>query len=398
MVLFKKGKKQNKTTNKKKVKTKPSKFKELHLKFKRWQEMEKEKKELKKQDINYSIKPKGYFARKFGVITFWTLFSFMFLVVAITLFSGNDEATADENLQVKVNPSSTPEAIQFAENFLADYFTWQVSEVGRQERTQTMLKYMSEDLRGHAALDIKNMEWNSVFKGADLKRITEKGENLAYITFLVDFEFTKIGAGNDSEGNPEVQRLKKYIDVPVAFDGHSYGVYELPKFTYIYEDETTVKQVKTTERLEQADVTISEKIKEFLPTFFKTYAEDEKDKLNYMIKNENVTDGLNGTMNFDKINSLQAFKGNAENEFIVFTEVIFIEPETQASFIVNHQLELTLEEDRLLVSGMNNQKNKGVISNIENKGNDEIEEDLTNDDTNDNPKDTSDEQSEQEEQ
>lgn len=351
---IKKGEKKTKLIKNKR----PSFFRQIVAKFKRWQEIEQEKKELKK-DINYSIKPKGYFARQIGVISFWVLFSFMFLVVVVTLFSGNDEATANEELKFEINQATTPEAIQFAENFLKDYFTWNLSENASETRKATMMKYVAKDLVGNSGLDIRNKEWNSSFKKSEVKRITEKGKNLAYITFLVEFDFTKFQTSKD--GKQEVKQLKKYIDVPIAYDGYSFGVYELPKFTYIYEDQTTVSGVKT-EPLEQADVGILEKIKSFLPTFFRTYAEDEKDKLNFMLLDEKVTDGLNGTMIFDSINSLQAFKGKEENKFIIFTEITLIEPETNTPFIVNHQLELTLEQNRLLVSGMNDYEDKGVIS------------------------------------
>lgn len=358
-------KKKKKVSSPKKITKdkKPTKLKEIRLKFKKWQEMEKEKKELKKQDINNSIKPKGYVARKTGVVSFWVLFSFMFLVVVVTMFSGDSKATADKTVEVEENYATSPEAIQFAENFLEDYFTWTETEENKEVRKQKMMKYVAEELRDHRALDIRSNEWNSVFKSAELKKITEKGDNLAYITFLVNFEFEKVKQ-DKKDKKPEVKQLQKYISVPVAYDKHSFGIYELPKFTYIYEDETTLDKVQYP-KLEQADVEVVERIREFLPTFFKTYAEDEKEKLNYMIKNENVTNGLNGTMQFESIESLQAFNGKKKNHYIVYTEIKLIEPETNIPFFATHQLEIMQQEDRLIVSGMNNQEIKGVVSTIE---------------------------------
>lgn len=372
--MKKKNRLKKKNVPKKATNKKPSrlqlKIKEFQIKLKKWQEEEREKKELKKQEVNRSVKPKGFLARRFGVITFWVLFSFMFLVVTVTIFSSGDKATADQEFEVELNQSTTPEAIQFAENFLKEYFTWTISEEGRESRQQNMVKYVAEELRGHSSfdLDIKNTHWNSKYIKSEIKEIEEKGENLAYLTFLVDFEFTKTQL-NEGEEQPETKYLQKYIEVPVAYDGYSYGIYELPKFTFINESETTVKSVEM-ERLEQADVTISGKIKEFLPTFFKTYAEDEKEKLDYMLKNPDITEGLNGTMLFDSINNIQAFnkdKSNLEDEikeFIVFVEVKLIEPETQMAFLINHQLELVYEDDRLLVSGMNNHQYEGVVTTV----------------------------------
>lgn len=367
--MFKRGSKK-KANQKKKTASKTSlKIKELQLKFKRWQEQEKERKELKRQELNQSVKPKGYVARKTGVVIFWALFGFMFLVVTITLFSGDDNASADQTFDVVQNEATTPEAIQFAENFLKDYFTWTASEEGQEKRIGIMAKYLAESLRGHKALDIQNLEWNSTFKKAELKDITEKGENLAHITFLVDFEFQQKSDKENKDKEQESKHLQKYIQVPVAYDGYSFGVYELPKFTYINEDETTVKEVKT-ERLEQSNVSVADKIKEFLPTFFKAYAEDEQEKLNYMLKEDNSVQSLDGSMIFEDIENLQVFNGKAENQYLVFAEIRFREPETNVVFFVTHQLELIQEDQRFLLLGMDNFDEKGVISSIneESKG------------------------------
>ncbi|WP_205601841.1 conjugal transfer protein [Gracilibacillus thailandensis] len=365
-------KKNKKKALKKNTPKKISTFKRYYLKFQKWQEGEKEKKEMKKRDINYSVKPKGYFARKIGVIFFWSLFLFMFLVVIVTLFSGGDDSNADELLQVENNQATSPEAIQFAENFLKDYFTWTATNDGKDQRKELMIKYVAEGIRNHSGLSIPNMDWNSTFKNAELKRITEKGTNLAYLTFLVEYEYVEVKEDKKKD-KPEKKKIQKYIDVPIAFDGHSYGVYELPKFSYVYEDETTVKEVKY-DRMNQAESEATNSIQEFLPTFFKTYAEDEKDKLNFMITDDNVTDGLNGTMRFDKVENSKIYKGQADNQFIVFAEVKLIDPETETKFNVTHQLELVKQEDRFLVSGMNNYDNKGVISSIEDDSNDSSEE------------------------
>jgi hypothetical protein len=376
---FMKYKVKKKKVTKNEMDKKPSKLKKLQILFKNWLEEEKQKNEIRKQEINRSVKPKGFLARKLGIITFWILFLFMFLVIIVTIFSGNDEVTAGKDIEIEINQATTPEAIQFAENFLKDYFTWTLSEEGQEKREQAMVKYVAEELRDHSsfALDLKNMTWNSKYIKSEIKNIEEKGEHLAYLTFLVEFEFTKASEGKDQ---PETKRLQKYIDVPVAHDGYSYGIFDLPKFTFLNEDETTIKSVGM-ERLDQADVSIANKINEFLPTFFKTYAEDEKEKLDYMLKNPDITEGLNGTMLFDSITNIQAFnKEKNENEiteFIVFVEVKLIEPETKMPFLVNHQLELVIEDDRLLVSGMNNHEYKEVITNSAEKfSNDETVDSL----------------------
>lgn len=321
--------------------------------FKRISEIEKEKKERIKKAKRSSVKPKGFFARKFGVITFWVLFGFMFLTVVITIFSGNGEANANKTVvEVKENYAISPEAIQYARNFTKEYFTWEVSDEGKNNRKEIMTKYLAEGLDPYAGLLFEKMEWNATFKDAEIKKVEEKGDNLSHITFLVKFELTK---------GKEKKQTSKYFVVPVAYDGKTFGIYELPKFTYIYED-TTLKKV-VSEKLKQAEVNDSKKIKEFLPTFFRSYSEDTKDKLNYILSNEKVTDGLNKTMVFEKINNANIFvKEGEENkkEFVVFTEVVFIEPETNISFVTNYQLTVVEKDERYVVSGIDDQDEKTI--------------------------------------
>lgn len=345
--------------------------------FKRWQETEKEKKAFKRQNINRSIKPQGYFARKMGAIAFWILFTFMFLVVMVTIFSDNElkQATTNE-VVIEENYATSAEALQFAMNFARDYFTWTDSNDGVNQRIENMARYMPETLRNNVGTSIKNGGWNSTFKGAEIKQIKEKGKNLSQITFLVAFELTQnatippadsaqaqSAATSEAPTSPESESktVIKYFVVPVIWDGQTFGVYELPKFSYIYENKTTLEEIKY-EELAQTDAKVMKEIQEFLPAFFKSYAEDSKVELNYMILKEDVTNGLNGTMLFDSIKNLAAYKGEKENQFIVYTEVVFLDPETKMPFHTNYQLEITKNKDRLLVSAIDNQKYSKVVS------------------------------------
>lgn len=333
--------------------------------FKKISEKEKIKKEKIKRAKNSSVKPKGFFARQFGVYTFWILFGFMFLTVIVTVFNGkSDEANADKpSVTVEKNYATSPEAIQFARNFTKEYFTWVVSDEGRNNRKTVMTKYLAEGLDEYAGLKFDGLQWNSKFLNAEIKKVEEKGKNLAHITFLVSFELSK---------GKEVKQASKYFVVPVAYDGKTFGVYELPKFTYVFED-TTLKQV-VTQKLKTVNVQDSNKISEFLPTFFKSFAQDSKDKLNYILSDETVTDGLNNSMIFQKINSSDVYRKNEKSEkniiddknenndeFIVFTEVVFVEPQTKIPFTTNYQLTVKKEKDgRFIVTGIDNLKNKEV--------------------------------------
>lgn len=350
MVFKKKEKKKTVKQLNKKGSPLIGKGKKLIKFIKKISEEEKQKKLEKKMNPNVSIKPKGFFARKMGVITFWSLFGFMFLVVILTLLGG-DKSSAEIDLEKfyeeNYNNATSSEAIQFAENFTKDYFTWKVSDDGKHKRKEKMALYLAEGLNEYAGVDMNSLEWNSTHKKSELKRVEGKGKNLAHITFKVNFEL--------SQGKDKVSKKTKFFVVPVAYDGYSFGVYELPKFTYIQE-ETTLQRV-INPKLNQGQTGVKKEIEEFLGTFFTSYTQDGQDKLNYFLSQDNITDGLEGTMLFSEVNDLdvlvpEEMNQSYEEEYIAFVDVTFIEPDTKLPFQTNYQLRIIKKEDRYMVAGI----------------------------------------------
>lgn len=342
-----------------------AKTKKMIMYFKKISKEEKRKKEEKKNNPNLSVKPKGFLARKLGVISFWTLFGFMFLVVTITLLGG-DKSSADVDfeglLEEHHNNATTSEAVQFAENFTKDYFNWVTTDKGKNDRKEKMALYLANGLNEYAGMDLNKLEWDSKFKKSDLRRVESKGDNIAHITFKVDFELT--------QGEDKSEKKQKYFVVPVAYDGYSFGVYELPKFTYI-EEQTTVKEVYRP-KLKQAQTGAKSSMSEFLDTFFASYSQDGQDKLNYLLEMPNITNGLGGTLLFSQVNGLEVFKPEEENEnykeeYIVFADVTFTDPDTDLPFRTNYQLTVVMKDDRYIVAGIDDLENMSVHSKFDEK-------------------------------
>src|SRR3954471_15004533 len=271
----------------------------------------------KKNVKNRSIRPKGFVARKAGVITFWTLFGFMLLVVFVNVFGSSGEANADQEMEIKMNKAMSQEAVQFAKDFSQDYFTWVNSTEGIKLRQEALAKYLGSNINEHVGLGIENLSWNSKFVDASVKGTEEKGDNVSNITLKVNFKLYQleedgVTVKNEKEG-------VKYFVVPVAYDGNSFGVYQLPKFTYVQEgttlDKVTYAKLK---RAEGKDIT---EVKGFLTTFFRSYAEDTQDQLNYLLAENDVIQGLSKTMTFDKVKSVEVFKAGENKEFVVYAEV-----------------------------------------------------------------------------
>lgn len=310
----------------------------------------------KKKVKNRSIRPKWFVARKAGVITFWTLFGFMLLVVFVNVFGKSDQVNADQTVEVKTNKAMSQEAVQFAKDFSKDYFTWVNSTEGIKKRQEALAKYLGNNLNEHAGLGIEKLSWNSQFVGASVKGTEDKGNNISNITLKVRFKLYQF-----QEDNVTVKDEKegvKYFVVPVAYDGNSFGIYQLPKFTYVQEgttlDKVTYAKLK---RAEGKDIT---EVKRFLTTFFRSYAEDTQDQLNYLLAENDIIQGLSKTMTFDKIKSVEVFKASESKEFVVYAEVTFIDPDSGIPFDTHHQLTAVQKSGKYVVSGMEDHKGQSV--------------------------------------
>lgn len=313
-------------------------------------------------------KPKSYTLRKLGAICFWLLFSFMFLVVFINVFSSSEASVNESEEQVGINLTTQPEAIQFAKDFSREFFTWNIEDFD--DRDERLAKYLAKGLNEKAGLMTNETEWNSIFKGVTLKQVKEISENKAHIILLVHSEMNrevekevevekkdkkgKKKKAKETKVETEKKSIQKYFVVPVMNNGSTLGVYNLPYFTNLEENtDLDVGVNEMTKGLKDInDSKESTNIKNFLDTFFVSYSEDSKDKLAYILNDENVT-GFNGSMNFIEVKDANIFKGTHDDEYIVHAEVVFEEPELKTQFQSNYYLIVIKENNRYMVDEMN---------------------------------------------
>lgn len=296
-------------------------------------------------------RPRGYVARKTGAAAFWVLFGFMFLTVTVTLFSKSDEsktpeATAMEEVE---NPSIQPEAIQFAQSFTAHYFNWGSGEEKKKAREEKLKSFLAEGLDPQAGLNKDKVTWNSAHKGSILKKVEDLGNNKSLVTFYVAAELSR---EVDGEEELETKSISKYFVVPVAYDGTSFGVYELPKFTHI-DEQTTVKADEQTSLKKAASSPETSKVRIFLDTFFTSYTEDSTDKLAYILEDGSRIAGLNKSMTFIKVAAADIYEGRNTGEYIVQSEVIMQDPESDMQFHTDYELAVKKDGERFIVSSIN---------------------------------------------
>ena len=333
---------------------KEGKMKALLKGFKRLSGDEKQKAEHRKLErkgkkLN-DFTPKGYRVRRIGVYTFWSLFVGMFLFLGLLILSnGSDESNEkDEILYDKV---ASQEATVFAENFIKAYFNWKRTDEGIVARQQALTPYLAKGLDVNAGLVAQSVAWDSSYLSSQIRDVAIIEQGIGQITFQVK---SKLSNGT------EEKVVEQFMIVPIAFDGETFGVYELPKFTDIG-NHTTVKVV-TDKRLKTASTDESNEIKAFVETFFKTYVEGEYEQLRYLLVKDSDITGLNAKYLFQEINEVEVLKNEAETGFIANVNVAVSNPETAIQTLMSYQLSIKKSADKFVVQAMDDLTGKEIES------------------------------------
>lgn len=296
-------------------------------------------------------RPRGYIARRTGVVIFWVAFGFMFLVVVVTITAPSTQGNEPEKevVQEQENPATKPEAVHFAQNFVAQYLTWERG--AKEDREKRLQWYLAEGLDSHGGLNMENLTYDSRYLGSTVKKVEEKGRDKAYITLHVSYELSGEVDKKEGKKTNKTEQSSQYVVVPVAYNG-TYGVYELPKFTFI-DEKTTVKAKELKKDLRQAKSKEGENIRNFLDTFFSSFADDPKDKLGYILEDPDHLNGLNHAMRFVEVRHSDVYEGEAMDQYVVVCEVVFEDPSSAAQFTTSYELVVEQKEKHFVVKSIN---------------------------------------------
>ncbi|KML06678.1 hypothetical protein VL05_00150 [Bacillus stratosphericus] len=312
-------------------------------------------------------RPPGILARKFGVIAFWFVFvSMIVMFMMILTVNGSSKKSSASIAAVEQNQATKPEAVQFAENFARQYFTWSKEGEDAGKRAERLKPFLVKGLDQQAGLDLDSASYSSRFNSAEVYRVEEVSKDKATITLKVNSTVTKkweeevtktVKDGKKKKKVKEKQTktdekgLSKYFVVPVYYKNHQYAVYELPRYEQI--DQAGQIQDTNKEKLQSVgDSKTQKEINEFLSTFFSSYATDPMNKLSYVLEDKDVKNGLNGSMNFVKVASADVFS-NKGNGFRVKAKAIFEEPATKTQFTNDYDLVLEKRGSRYVVTKIN---------------------------------------------
>lgn len=340
--------------------------------------------EKKKSDEKKKLKqsrPKGMMARRAGMFTFWILFLFMFIVTMANVFGGGD-VTYDEALNRERNKLLDGEGVEFARSFVHDYFNWDIGKHGENDLRMRVSPYLTENLNELAGIQYDDKWMSQVDKrNIELKDVQEIDKNKARFVFKVKLTMKSPTTEKDTVFDEEelsfeevvqaknevyvkdgfkVKDMVKYISVPVYYDEETdtFAVFDLPSFTYV--DEKGTKEPFTTRISELqviSDAYIENNINSFLTTFFASYSKDSKDKLSYILEDERHVNGLQGTMEFSKINESKIYEiDENHNRFLVDVTVEMVEPTTKYKFDNKYLVVIKRKDQRYVVESLNDEK------------------------------------------
>ena len=349
---------------------------------------ENEKRKSDARKMERQNKPKGYRARKAGVIAFWVMLALMFLIVVVNLGGGKKQTVAMVPNEPTASKAVSMEAIEFSKDFLSCYFTWNPEQLDQNERDTQLGYFVTKDIADQIR-NVAGKTWQSTLKrdAVLLKEAEGIGDNKSILTFQVGITYDKTLAaiekeksalGEDGEDLHSVENLspdsmdvavneqgivkritkKKYVTVHLYYeaDQKRYMIYQIPSFTYYEETPNTSGPDMDTEKLRTVVGNQTNGVKDFLNTFFEAYANDSSEKLSYLFEDERRQSGLNKTMQYDSVKNVTVFEGKNEKEKIVSATVIFAEPDTGIEYSSYYQIVLAERQDRFVVKYLNSKK------------------------------------------
>lgn len=365
-----------------KKESKKDTFKRVLRVIKKSSEYEKKKSEQKK--LKKQSKPKGVGARRAGMVVFWLLFSFMFLVMVVNFFSSSDRSGNQESL-LENGKLYGNEGLEYAKSFTYEYFNWSTGKHGKEDLEMRIEPYFLDGIDSLGGV-VYDAEWSSKLDKRDieLKEVQEISSDKARFIFKIDLTMRSKTNKKDSNLNEEelsfeellderekvqvingykTKTMTKYVSVPVYYSEEfdKFAVFNLPSFTYVGEEKLLETNDSVYAHLGSLQVLsdnyTENNINSFLTTFFESYSRDSKDKLSYILEDERHEYGLGGSMDFVEMNNSTIYIiDDNHDRFLVNVEVKLAEPTTKYEFNNNFLVVVKRKDQRYVVEALNDEK------------------------------------------
>ena len=295
--------------------------------------------ESKQGKARKATKIPSYKGRLIGKWAFWLLFSWMLIVSITTVVKGKGDtqakaSTTPKEVTQKQNLSTRPEAIEFARGFAKEYFTWQRGDEGKKKRSERLHPYIPKTFDPQVGLDFVSMQWDSNFLYATVLKVEEVTDKEANVIFKVKYKLSRMKADNSG---PEDKEVIQQVSVPVQSDGKAFVISGFPQIVKVHEKAEVPEGKEEKDREEVHELAVKEDIREFLPTFFKSYTTATQKELAYVLANTDIK-GLEGAMKFENVLSSKIYPGKTKGTYEVQTEVSMIDPHSETKMKTGYTL------------------------------------------------------------
>ncbi|EJQ77923.1 hypothetical protein IGO_05593 [Bacillus toyonensis] len=295
--------------------------------------------ESKQGKARKATKLPSYKGRLIGKWAFWLLFSWMLIVSITTVVKGKGDTTAKasatpKEVTQKQNLATRPEAIEFARGFAKEYFTWQRGDEGKKKRSERLQPYIPKIFDPQVGLDFASMQWDSNFLYATVLKVDEVTGKEANVIFKVKYKLSRMKADNSG---PEDKEVIQQVSVPVQSDGKAFVIHGFPQIVKVHEKAEVPEGKEEKDREEVHEIAVKEDIREFLPTFFKSYTTATQKELAYVLANTDIK-GLEGAMKFENVLSSKIYPGKTKGTYEVQTEVSMIDPHSETKMKTGYTL------------------------------------------------------------
>lgn len=127
------------------------------------------------------------------------------------------------------------------------------------------------------------------------------------------------------------------VSVPIQSDGKAFVISGFPQIVKVNEKAEVPEGKEEKDREEVHELTVKEDIREFLPTFFKSYTTATPKELAYVLANTDIK-GLEGAMKFENVLSSKIYPGKTKGTYEVQTEVSMIDPHSETKMKTGYTL------------------------------------------------------------
>ncbi|MDF9610439.1 conjugal transfer protein, partial [Bacillus cereus] len=133
--------------------------------------------------------------------------------------------------------------------------------------------YLLEGADPQAGLDMHSLQWDANYVQASIVRVKETGKQSADMVLKVDYKLTRQDEGKD---------VTETIAVPIQTDGKGFIVTGNPQVVKV-DNKAKIKVDKDEKQSDEADYKAKQEIRDFLPTFFKSYTTATQKELEYVL-------------------------------------------------------------------------------------------------------------------